>query len=316
VDIVLITPAPPRSRAGNRATAVRWAQILRRLGHRITVAVQYDGTPYDCMIALHAHRSAQAIAEFHRLCAAKPLIVALTGTDIYHFIHTDPSATCTSLQLADRLVGLHDEVHEVVPESMRHKVRVIFQSAEPLQGGPAPVSTAFQVCVVGHLREEKDPLVAARAARSLPAESRLRIVHLGRALDDRWAQRARREMEDNPRYRWRGEVPHWEVRRVLRRSHLMALTSRMEGGANVVSEAVVAEVPVVSTAIPGSIGLLGRDYAGYFQVGDTGALAALLMRAEQDRDFLAALKAQCALRAPLFRPQAEAAAWAALLAEI
>jgi putative glycosyltransferase (TIGR04348 family) len=312
----LVTPAPPRSRAGNRATAVRWAQILRRLGHRVSLGVLYDGAPYDCMIALHAHRSASAIREFRHLHPAKALIVALTGTDIYHFIHTDPSTTLASMERADVLVGLHAQVHEALPETMRAKVRVILQSAAPLGRAPSPPSKAFQVCVIGHLREEKDPMLTAVAARALPAESRLRVVHLGRALDDQWALRARREMEENPRYRWRGEVPHWEVRRILSRSHLMTLTSKMEGGANVVSEAIVAGVPVLSAGIPGSVGLLGRDYPGYFPPGDAESLAALLWQAERDREYLAALKARCALLGPHFRPQAEAAAWAELLGKL
>src|SRR5262245_6064949 len=45
--IGLITPAPPKSQAGNRITAERWAKFLRRLGHRVAVKQSYDGQPYD-----------------------------------------------------------------------------------------------------------------------------------------------------------------------------------------------------------------------------------------------------------------------------
>src|SRR5207247_8682612 len=83
MKIALITPVPAQSRQGNRVTALRWARILKALGHRVTIAQQYDGAPYDLMVALHARRSFAAIACFQRLYPARPLIVALTGTDLY-----------------------------------------------------------------------------------------------------------------------------------------------------------------------------------------------------------------------------------------
>ena len=61
-------------------------------------------------------------------------------------------------------------------------------------------SVKFEVLVIGHLRDEKDPLRAAEASRSLPESSRIRVVHLGRAHDEAWADRARAEMDRNPRY--------------------------------------------------------------------------------------------------------------------
>jgi len=39
----MVTPAPPGSRHGNRTTACRWARILRRLGHPVTVRQEWDG---------------------------------------------------------------------------------------------------------------------------------------------------------------------------------------------------------------------------------------------------------------------------------
>jgi len=174
----------------------------------------------------------------------------------------------------------------------------------------------FEVLVIGNLREEKDPLRTALAARALPETSRIRVVHLGMAHDEPWAEAARAEEAANPRYRWRGEVPGWMVRRALARAPLMVLSSIMEGGANVVSEALVAGVPVLASAIPGSIGLLGRDYPGYFPVGDTAALTELLHRAETDANFLDTLHRHCAARAPLFAPARERDAWWSLLHEV
>jgi putative glycosyltransferase (TIGR04348 family) len=314
--IQLITPAGKQSRAGNRTTAVRWARILRDLGHRVDVAVNYGGERADLIIALHAWRSAASISAFREDFPNAPLIVALTGTDVYRFLESDPETTLRSLELADALVCLHDRVHQAIPERFAEKLQVIYQSALPLSRPRAPSRRFFDVYVIGHLREEKDPLRAALAVRDLPASSRLRVIHLGKAHSDEWAVRAEEEMSMNPRYIWRGEVPGWRVRRAFVTAQLMVLSSAMEGGANVISEAVVAGVPVIASQIPGSVGLLGDDYPGYFPVGDTAALRELLRRCEDDPVFLASLGQRCAAVSPLFRPEAERDRWQALLARL
>jgi len=316
VNITLITPAPPRSRAGNRATAARWAHILSHLGHRVDVSVDYDGQAADLMVALHAWRSAEAVTAFSERFPRRPLIVALTGTDLYRFIHSHPEATLRSIELADRLVTLHASAHEAIPADAWAKVRTIYQSAVPLPAPRSPFRRHFEVCLAGHLRDEKDPLRAAYAVRDLPDESRLRVRHYGKPHNEAWAGRAREEMARNSRYRWFGEIPHWRLRQVYRRCQLMVLSSRMEGGANVISEAVVAGLPVVASRIPGSVGLLGDDYPGYYPPEDHGALREVLLRAEGDAAFYASLEAACAARRHLFDPARESAGWAALLEEL
>jgi len=220
------------------------------------------------------------------------------------------------MRAADALVCLHDLVGEALPPDLREKLHVVHQSARPLGRPRRPAVRWFDVCVIGHLREEKDPLRTAAAARHLPPASQARIIHLGRAHNDEWAARARREMAENPRYLWRGEVPAWRVRREYARTRLMVISSVMEGGANVVSEAIMAGVPVLASDIAGNVGLLGRDYPGYFPVGDSRALAALLHRAETDPGFLDSLQAHIAARAHLFAPEHEAAAWESVLARV
>lgn len=79
---------------------------------------------------------------------------------------------------------------------------------------------------------------------------------------------------------------------------------------------MTAGVPVIASRIPGNIGLLGADYPGYFQAGNTNELARLLARAETDAAFLNRLRTECRKRQPLFEPQREQQAWAELLAEI
>ncbi|MBM3950277.1 MAG: TIGR04348 family glycosyltransferase [Rhodospirillales bacterium] len=299
--INLITPAKPGSRAGNRATAVRWARHLRALGHRVTITTEYRGGEADAMIALHAWRSADAIRRFAKDFPDRPLIVALTGTDIHRFQFSHPVSTRRSMALADRLVTLHDQVAAHIPARFRNKISVVHQSARPLARRPKPPTSQFEVCVVGHLRAEKDPLRTAYAARLLPMASRVRVTQLGQAIGPEWARAAEVETARNSRYRWLGEVSHGQVRETMRKSRVMVISSVMEGGANVVSEAAVAGLPVIASRIPGNVGLLGRNYPGYFAVKDTRALARLLRRAEEQPDFFARLKRAVAKRAKLFR---------------
>jgi len=311
----LVTPAPRGSRAGNRASANRWAAILRRLGHRVKVSTDYHGEPADLMVGLHAWRSADAIARFAATYPDRPLVVVLTGTDAYRFIHSHRETTLAALDAADYIVGLHPLVGDVLPERLRGKLRVIVQGASPLRHRQ-PAQRSFRVCFAGHLREEKDPLRPALAARGLPSDSRIRVDAYGGAHSEDWAAAAQEEMRSNPRYRWHGEIPHAELRRVYSRSHLLVLPSLMEGGANVISEAVMAGLPVIASDIAGSVGLLGADYPGYYPVQNEGVLRERLLRAESDGGYYAELAGACAARRQLFTPQQEHAGWEKLLEDI
>lgn len=129
-------------------------------------------------------------------------------------------------------------------------------------------------------------------------------------------RQAASQMRANPRYQWLGELPRWRALRVLARSRLHVLSSRAEGGANVLSEAIACGVPTLASRIPGSVGILGRDYPGYFPVGDTQALADLLRRAETDAGFRGRLQAACDRLRPLVHPDHEREALKRLLAEL
>lgn len=277
------------------------------------LAAGYDGRPADLMVAVHAWRSAGPIADFKARHPERPLILQLSGTDIYDYLASDPVPTLRSMDLADRLVALNDLAWRVVPKRLRTRLSVILQSATPLPHGSQPSRRAVIVSVIGHLRDVKDPLRAARAARLLPADSRICVEQVGRAYTDEWAAEAMAEMAANQRYLWRGDVPGAAVRRLLSRSHAMVISSLSEGGANVVSEAIIGGVPVLASRMDGNVGLLGGDYPGYFPVGDTEKLARLMRRIECEPGFVGRLRHALRQRAPLFRPSREIAAWRHLL---
>jgi putative glycosyltransferase (TIGR04348 family) len=313
MKINLITPAGKQSKSGNRITANRWGRILNELGHNVSMLPEQPDLNLDIMIAIHAWRSHKEIRAFSKKYPDRPLIVLLAGTDIYSFQTSHPAETHDSMERATALVCLHDLVAKSIPDRFREKLHVIRQSAKPFLAPRAPAKRRFEVCVVGHLRDEKDSLRAATAARSIPKDSRLHIVHLGKSHNPEWKMKALQEAEENPRFEWRGEVPNWAVRRQYQRSHAMVISSKMEGGANVVSEAIACGLPILASNIDGNIGLLGRNYDGYFKLGDENDLADLLWRAESDAKFLALLTLQIKEKQNLFKPEVEKASWDKLL---
>ena len=315
VNIQLVTPAPLRINNGNRITALRWAALLKKLGHRVRITQSYDGRSCNALIALHARRSADSIRRFHELHPAAPLIVVLTGTDLYRDIRRDAKAK-ESLEIASRLVVLQRMALQELPRSLHAKTKVIYQSAESLKAKRSSAARKFAVSLIAHLRDEKDPLRAPLAARRLPRDSHIELTHIGLALDDGLAKRARAEAARNPRYRWLGQLSHRRTRRILAQSHLACITSKMEGSSNVLSEALASGVPVIATKISGLIGTLGKDFPGYFPVGDTRKLRALLLKAENDRAFYRKLQRHCARAGKWVRPKRELDSWRRLLREI
>lgn len=315
MKIQLITPALYKARNGNSVTALRWARILKQFGHRLSVKQTYDGGICDVLIALHAKRSSDSIQRFREKHPELPLIVVLTGTDLYRDIRTNSKAQ-QSMEIATRIIVLQSMGITELPKHLHSKTCVIYQSAPQLNGHTPQTRNGFKVCVIGHLRPEKDPLRTAMAARHLPPSSRVQVLHIGRALNNEMRKRARAEVSRNPRYQWLGEMPHWKTRRSLASSHLLALTSKMEGSSNVLSEAIASSVPVVASRIPGLIGTLGKNYPGYFPVGDTRELARLLQKVESDSKFYHRLKTQCVRLYPLVDPNRERMSWKRLLQEL
>src|SRR6185503_5916012 len=330
MKIAIVTPAPPDSRHGNRITAVRWARILRRLGNRVSISQRYDAGPYDLLVALHARKSHSSVITFRRHSPKAPIIVALTGTDLYRDLRRNHRAQ-ESLDVSTRIIVLQPKAIEELRPSWRKKTRVIYQSVEKKQASirvqsdsperrqnnaEAQTNGNFNVCVIGHLRAVKDPFRTAMAARSLPDSSKVRVLQIGGAMTAAMAKRALREMDTNERYRWLGEQPQSRVRDVLSKSSLCVLSSRIEGGANVLSEAIAASVPIIASRVAGNVGILGNNYPGYFEVGNTTQLARLLSRAETSPEYLAKLKASTKSLAVLIDPSREEQAWSDLINEI
>ncbi len=329
--VVIVSPALADANNGNWQTAQRWAGFLPKERFQVRIvkawpdalAQQLAAHPAarqdEVMLALHARKSAASIAAWAQAKEGpQGLAVVLTGTDLYRDIAQDKSAQ-TSLALAQQLVVLQARGIAALPEALRPKARVIFQSSTALApvAKPAP-SAQLRAVMVGHLRAEKSPATLFEAARLLADVPGLFIDHIGEALDPALGAQAQATAAACPHYRWLGSQPHKATRRHIQRAHVLVHTSAMEGGAHVIMEAVQSGTPVLASRIDGNVGMLGEDYAGYFEPGDAAGLAALLARSKSENPdapgaLLPQLQAQCAAHAALFAPEAEQAALLELL---
>jgi putative glycosyltransferase (TIGR04348 family) len=300
--VAIVTPAAASSRTGNRHTAARYGAFLRSARHDVRIQTQWDGRPADLMIALHARRSHAAIAAYRAAYPERALILVLTGTDVYRDIRTDTTAR-QSLALADRLIVLQARALDELNAAERAKAHVVFQSAAT-RLRHAPRKRTFRIAVLGHLRDEKDSFRAAHALARVPGD-RIEVLQVGDALTPADAHLARQWMKREPRYRWMGGRAHGAALRYLASSHVLVLSSKMEGGANVICEAARIGVPVIASRISGNVGMLGEAYPAYYPLGDERALAALIERARDDASFYRAMTAAIRERRPLFAPAAE-----------
>ncbi|MDQ8191134.1 glycosyltransferase [Roseibacillus persicicus] len=298
---------------GNLRTAQRLLKFLANQGHRVEL-LPGDGLA-DCevLIALNAVKSFPAISRFYRSGQGK-LVVVVTGTDLNC---RDSEEWNQALTWADRIVVLQERAKAALSPEFQKKTEVIIQSVRPLpEAGERGERSGFQVCVVGHFREEKDPMLTALASRLLDFESAIQIRQAGAILEERFLREIEDERFLNPRYQWLGELGRVEAQRLISESDLMVLSSTSEGGPAVVGEAVVAGTPILATRIDGVVGLLGEDYPGYFEPHDLVGLSKLMAKAESDQGFYQELKRAVSLKKEQYDPARESLDWAALMRKI
>ena len=311
--VCIVTPALASANNGNWQTAKRWSQMLRP-HYRVELANRWHGEPADALVALHARRSADSIQRWASEKPGYPLAVVLTGTDLYRDIHVDAPAQ-RSIELADRLIVLHERAIEDLPAQHRAKAIACFQSTT-VRVALAKTAQHLRCVMVGHLREEKAPRMYFDAARRLAHRHDILLDHIGDALDPVLGDEARALQQSCPHYRWLGGLPHETTRGRIQSAHALVHTSRMEGGAHVVMEAICSGTPVLATRISGNVGMLGSDYAGYVEAGDAEGLATLVERCRDQPAILEELCRQCATRAPLFEPKREQATLLSLLNDL
>ena len=296
---------------GNLRTAQRWLRFFHEFGYDARILgleTPWDG---EILIALNAVKSANIIARYRRDQPTGKLVVVVTGTDLNH---TESAEWKNSLAAADRLIALQPLALKVFSKEEQAKATIIYQSQKaPTQLPKRHSNEGFQVCVVGHLRSEKDPLLTAMASRVLEDESQIQILQAGAILEQQYTQEVTLERQMNQRYQWLGELSKQESLNLIAESDLMVLSSLSEGGPAVIGEAISVNTPILSTRIDGVVGLLGEDYPGYFEPGDVLALAQLLKRAEKEPAFYQELQEAGAALKKKFDPAQEKESWQSLL---
>lgn len=310
--ITIVTPAPRGSGSGNRVTALRWAGLLRQLGHTVQVATEWRDHAADVLVTVHAVKTAGAVLAASRDRPGIRIVTLLAGTDIYPTF-TPGAEAKAALQRADALIALQPRALELLPAELLEKSHTIVQSATTLPTARNPIFTAT---VLAHLRAIKQPLLAIAAAALVPPHIPLQLMLAGARLDDDYGRQVVAAVAKSKRATWLGPLSRRASKQLLAKSHVCIVPSSSEGGANVVSEAIAAGTPILCSAIPGNLGLLGADWPGAFPVGDAEALAQQIARAATDQEFFDDLCHRTQRLQAMVAPQTERAAWRALLLEL
>ena len=282
---------------------MRWQDFLKKLGHQVEISNRWSGKSADVLIALHAYRSHASIVQFRKLYPSRPIILIITGTDVYRDMASHPEVL-KSMEMSDAIVVLQSAALAMIPKHLQTKTHVIYQSTKSVKR-KALLKKSFLTSVIGHLRPEKDPFCTAESLKYLRPESKIQVLHLGKAMSPDMKSLAKAYNKKFKNYQWLNELSHPETLQQLSRSHLMVISSLMEGGAHVVTEAIAIGVPVIASDIPGNRGLLGDDYPGYYPVGDAKALALALQKAEFEPSFYNSLEAHIKKRQHYVQPEFE-----------
>jgi putative glycosyltransferase (TIGR04348 family) len=282
---------------------LRWQSFLKKLGHEVQISNHWSGKNTDALIVLHAYRSHASIIQFRKLYPHHPIILIMTGTDLYRDMPSHPEVL-KSMEMSDAIIVLQSAAMTMIPKHLQAKTHVIYQSTKSVKR-KALLKKSFLISVIGHLRPEKDPFCTPESLKYLRPESKIQVSHLGKAMSPEMKSLAKAYNKELKNYRWLDELSHSETLQQLSRSHLMVISSLMEGGAHVVTEAIAIGVPVIASDIPGNRGLLGDDYPGYYPVGDAKSLALMLQKTEFEPAFYKSLEAHIKKRVRYAQPSAE-----------
>ena len=320
LEIAMVLPEDAPVGSGNRVSAGRWSAMLRAGGHRVreleAPGQHADYAGLDLWIGLHAERSSSSLDLALTRAPGLRAITVLTGTDLNR--EGGPSeSTQDQLDRSNRLVILNKSARRLVPEPLQDRVRYLPQvptGIDPIPVRQAPTAT---LAMLGHLRPVKDPEVVLRALENLPRGLGLRVLHAGKPLCAELEQ-ACLNASRNPSlpYQYLGPVDRTAALGILAESQGLLLPSRSEGGASVLSEALLTGRAVISSDAPGITSFLPDDYSGTFAIGDDRQLGERLERFATDAEWRHQLTELCASAGEQLRGFDEARGWLELVCEL
>ncbi|SHI40392.1 Glycosyltransferase involved in cell wall bisynthesis [Rubritalea squalenifaciens DSM 18772] len=308
MQILITSPYPLDSPKGNSITALRIERLLKQAGHQASAVHGTLPTGADAMIALHATKTYPLSAAFKQQHPGKPLILYLTGTDLYRDLLERKPDCLNAMELADILVVSQPASLSSIPEQYQQKSRVVRASIviPKLEDVSPPPQPSF--ALVAHLRPVKNPFLLNRALEQLGGLP-LHAYTLGSALDEKMIEEAHSWQAKDPRFRWLDNVPYPQALSWISQVTATINSSHLEGGANAVGESILLGTPVLASKIEGNLGMLGDDYAGYFTPDDPGSLATIIRRVIEEPEFLQLLRQQIHTRQTCFSPAIETQGW-------
>lgn len=277
----------------------------------------------DLVHALHARKGGAAWLD-HALPGDPPLVVSLTGTEIHRDLG-DPS-------LAPRVLGALREARLVlssggallasavaVVPSLSGRSAVVPKGVDlpprdpgfDLRRAAGLPRNAFVFLLPAGLREVKDPLFALEPlSRLRRGDPRVAFVHCGESLDPSLEEALRARAAAEPWVRTLGAVPYRRMGSVYAGASVVLNTSRSEGYANVLPEAMAAGRPLLAADIPANAETVVRGRTGLlYRAGDADsflrAAGRLLRNGDLRRRLGAAARKEARAR---FSPEAEARA--------
>jgi glycosyltransferase involved in cell wall biosynthesis len=312
VHILVSSAYPLSSPKGNSITAKRIASLLSSAGH-IAEAINTDMPPAaDVMIALHATKALAASRRFKTQSPNSKLIIYLTGTDLYKDQPTNNPEFFEALSLADTLVISQPASLDSIPNCYKAKTSlvpasVLLPAVQHVSPPPSP-----SIALVGHLRPVKNPFLMNQALAQLSALD-VHAYTLGAALEPNMINEVNRWQKEDSRFKWLDDVAHAKTLSWMSQVNFTLNTSHSEGGSNAVTESIMLGTPVLASSIEGNVGLLGRNYLGYFEPGCSEELAKLINRALTDQDFSNDLALQIKELQPRFSAQKETDGWLSII---
>lgn len=134
------------------------------------------------------------------------------------------------------------------------------------------------VTMVANLQVNKDHLTVLKALLQIPERYKVHVMfvgYLGANTEGVINFVNRNRLRD--KVTLCGQVEN--VSSVLQYTHLLIHSSKSEGMSVAVLEAVLSDIPVVATRIPGNIEVMGEQYKYYFEVADETSLANAIIAA-------------------------------------